>query len=72
MAARGSKFLDSDLRINGQVNSSVEPKLSDMTGLIIRAANQKVGEVETSNDLLNKIHNIIDRAIQVSTLALVL
>lgn len=36
-----------------------------MTGLEIRAANEQVSAVQTSNSLLNKIHNIIDRSIKV-------
>lgn len=36
-----------------------------MTGYVIRAANEKVSSVTTSNTLLNTIHEIIDRAIKV-------
>lgn len=36
-----------------------------MTGLVVRAANEHVSTVETSNSMLNSIHTIIDRAIKV-------
>ncbi|KAI9150700.1 bacterial alpha-L-rhamnosidase-domain-containing protein [Paramyrothecium foliicola] len=46
------------------VNTTWEPKPEDITAYVIRAANDKVSEVETSNTMLNSIHEIIDRAIK--------
>lgn len=48
------------------VNLTWTPLLSDMTGFVIRAANEPVLSVSTSNDLFNGIHKIIDRSIQVN------
>lgn len=48
-----------------QVNTTWEPQAEDMIAYVIRAANDKVSEVETSNTMLNSIHEIIDRAIKV-------
>jgi hypothetical protein len=36
-----------------------------MTGLVVRAANEEVGDVQVSNPLLQKIHDNTDRSIQV-------
>lgn len=46
------------------VNTTWEPSLDDMTGFVIRAANELVLNVTTSSDLLNNIHKMIDRSIQ--------
>ncbi|KAH8896774.1 alpha-L-rhamnosidase [Thozetella sp. PMI_491] len=46
------------------VNTTWAPSLADMTGKVIRAVNEPVSFVSTSNPLFNKIHQIIDRAIK--------
>ncbi|KAJ5727481.1 Alpha-L-rhamnosidase [Penicillium malachiteum] len=46
------------------VNMTDPPVLSDVEGLMIRTDAEVVGTVDTSDDLLNGIHRIIDRAIQ--------
>ncbi len=40
------------------------PTADTVTGLVLRAANERAGSFTSSNPLLNKIHGIIDRAIQ--------
>jgi alpha-L-rhamnosidase len=40
------------------------PDTGTITGYILRGANEAVGTFDSSNDLLNSIHRIIDRAIQ--------
>lgn len=46
------------------VNTTWEPSLDDMEGIVIRAANEPVLSVSTSMDLFNDIHTIIDRSVQ--------
>ncbi|KAK2770372.1 alpha-l-rhamnosidase, partial [Colletotrichum kahawae] len=47
-----------------QVNTTWEPQLTDMVGYAIRAANEEVGTVQTSNSFLNKIYEITDRSMK--------
>ena len=47
------------------VNLTWTPSALDMTASVIRAANEQVLSVSTSNNLFNSIHKIIDRSIQV-------
>ncbi|RYP21635.1 hypothetical protein DL765_002096 [Monosporascus sp. GIB2] len=58
------KFLYHGMQYIG-VNLAWTPSASDMTGSVIRASNERVLEVSTSNELFNGIHRIIDRSIQV-------
>lgn len=46
------------------VNTTWEPSLEAMEGIVIRAANEPVLGFSTSSELFNGIHNIIDRSIQ--------
>ncbi|RYP72462.1 hypothetical protein DL770_007964 [Monosporascus sp. CRB-9-2] len=57
------KFLYHGMQYIG-VNLTWTPSVSDMTGSVIRASNERVLEVLTSNELFNGIHKIIDRSIQ--------
>ncbi|MEW1824146.1 family 78 glycoside hydrolase catalytic domain [Streptomyces sp. NPDC088196] len=41
-----------------------EPDQDTFIGIVLRAANEKVGTFSSSNDLLTNLHTIIDRAIQ--------
>jgi alpha-L-rhamnosidase len=40
------------------------PRLEDVRGLVLRAANRRIGEFATSNPLINSIHRIIDTSIE--------
>ena len=40
------------------------PDMSTITGYVLRGSNEAVGSFNSSNELLNQIHQIIDRAIQ--------
>ncbi|RYP00449.1 hypothetical protein DL763_000801 [Monosporascus cannonballus] len=57
------KFLYHGMQYVG-VNLTWTPSASDMTGSVIRAPNERVLELSTSNELFNGIHKIIDRSIQ--------
>jgi alpha-L-rhamnosidase len=46
------------------VNSTWEPFLDDMGGVVIRAASEAVLSFEMSSDMFNHIHKIIDRSMQ--------
>ncbi|KAB8204793.1 bacterial alpha-L-rhamnosidase-domain-containing protein [Aspergillus parasiticus] len=46
------------------VNTTWKPNISDMTGLVARAANEESSTLSTSNTLFNQIHEIIQRSVQ--------
>ncbi|KAK6209248.1 hypothetical protein LQW54_006460 [Pestalotiopsis sp. IQ-011] len=46
------------------VNTTSAPAVADAMGLVIRTDAESVGPFETSDDMLNSIHKITDRAIQ--------
>ncbi|KAF9873345.1 putative alpha-l-rhamnosidase protein [Colletotrichum karsti] len=46
------------------VNLTWTPTASDLTAHVIRAANEPILEVETSNTLFNSIHELVDRSIK--------
>ncbi|ETS79033.1 hypothetical protein PFICI_08886 [Pestalotiopsis fici W106-1] len=46
------------------VNTTEAPTVADAVGLVIRTGAESVGSFETSDDMLNSIHRITDRAIQ--------
>ncbi|KAI8287260.1 hypothetical protein K4K60_012685 [Colletotrichum sp. SAR11_57] len=47
-----------------QVNTTWVPQLTDMVGYVIRATNDEVGIVQTSNSFLNKLYEITDRSMK--------
>jgi hypothetical protein len=57
------KFMYHGFRYLG-VNLTSEPAISDIQGLVIRTDCVVVGDIVTSDTMLNNIHKIIDRAIQ--------
>lgn len=57
------QYLGTNLTLSG--NTTWAPKASDMSMTVLRAANENVLEVETSDELFNGIHRNIDRAIKV-------
>ncbi|KAH9236496.1 glycoside hydrolase family 78 protein [Colletotrichum gloeosporioides 23] len=46
------------------VNTTWAPQLTDMVGYVIRATNDEVGTVQTSNSFLNKLYEITDRSMK--------
>uniref|UniRef100_A0A0B7KF84 alpha-L-rhamnosidase n=1 Tax=Bionectria ochroleuca TaxID=29856 RepID=A0A0B7KF84_BIOOC len=57
------KFLYHGFQYLG-VNTTWEPSLDDLEGLVIRAANEANIKFSSSSDHFNNIHKIIDRSIQ--------
>ncbi|KAI8232581.1 hypothetical protein K4K54_011715 [Colletotrichum sp. SAR 10_86] len=47
-----------------QVNTTWAPQVTDMVGYVIRATNDEVGTVQTSNSFLNKLYEITDRSMK--------
>lgn len=46
------------------MNLTWTPRASDLTGHVVRAANQPILDVSTSNHLFNSIHGLVDRSIR--------
>ncbi|KAI8303517.1 hypothetical protein K4K59_013213 [Colletotrichum sp. SAR11_240] len=59
-----SNSVVSDAKSITQVNTTWEPQLTDMVGYAIRATNDEVGNVQTSNSFLNKLYEITDRSMK--------
>ncbi|KAJ5771634.1 Alpha-L-rhamnosidase [Penicillium odoratum] len=57
------KFMYHGFRYLG-VNLTSAPRSSDAVGLVIRTDSESVGDISTSDSMLNSIHRIINRAIQ--------
>ncbi|MGW1343233.1 family 78 glycoside hydrolase catalytic domain [Kribbella sp. NPDC002412] len=69
LAGHGTETWHPRFRYHGlrylQVEGLPQPPTSDtVTGLVLRAANEKVGHFACSNELITTLHTIIDRAIQ--------
>lgn len=58
------KFVYHGMRYLQVDNLAASPDVADMTGQVIRQNNEVAGTVETSSELFNGIHKIIDRSIQ--------
>ncbi|KAK1855286.1 alpha-l-rhamnosidase [Colletotrichum chrysophilum] len=50
------------------VNTTWAPQLTDTVGYVIRATNDEVGTVQTSNSFLNKLYEITDRSMKLGWL----
>ncbi|KAF2096021.1 alpha-L-rhamnosidase [Rhizodiscina lignyota] len=58
------KFMYHGFRFIQVDNLTYTPEASDLEALVIRAENEAVGSFDTSSELFNSIHTIIDRSMQ--------
>lgn len=68
LAGNGEETYTPRFRYHGmrylQVSGLTDPAATTVTGLVLRTDNEDVGEFESSDEMLNRIHTIIDRSVQ--------
>lgn len=68
LAGTGAETYTPRFRYHGmrylQVSGLTDPAATTVKGLVLRTDNEDVGEFESSDDMLNDIHTIIDRSVQ--------